>query len=93
MVYRNRRLQGILWSPAMHREKCGTKEIHAALSIDRQYNAHYTIVITIVSGMMVGQKYYLYLGKDRKKFFSLPETWTISHFVEGKSIDRYPRRA
>jgi altronate dehydratase len=47
MVYRDRRLQGILWSPAMYREKCCTKAIHTAMFIDRQYNIHYTMVITI----------------------------------------------
>jgi hypothetical protein len=31
---------------------------------------------------MMEQNYYLYLGQDKKEFFSLPETWTVSHFVE-----------
>ena len=32
----------------------------------------------------MGQKYYLYYDKDRKEFFSLPEAWTVSHFVEAE---------
>ena len=36
------------------------------------------------------QKYYLYLGKDTKEFFSLPETWTVSHFVEAEESGPLP---
>ena len=36
------------------------------------------------------QKYYLYLGKDTKEFFSLPETWTVSHFVEAEESGLSP---
>ena len=54
--------------------------------IDRQNIVHYTIVIITVSGVMMEQKYYLYFGKDTKKFFSLPETWTVSHFVEAEEV-------
>jgi nickel-dependent lactate racemase len=39
---------------------------------------------------MVEQKYYLYLGKDAKEFFSLPETWTVSHFVEAEESGSLP---
>jgi lactate racemase len=41
----------------------------------------YCAIITAIRSM-VEQKYYLYLGQDTKEFFSLPETWTVSHFVE-----------
>lgn len=30
---------------------------------------------------MTKQKYYLYLDKDKKELFSLPETWAVKHFV------------
>ena len=40
--------------------------------------------------MMVGQKYYLYLGKDTKEHFSLPDKWTISHFVEAEECGPLP---
>ena len=39
---------------------------------------------------MVEQKYYLYLGKDEKEFFSLPEAWTVSHFVEAEENGPLP---
>jgi lactate racemase len=29
-----------------------------------------------------GQTYYLYLGRDKKEHFSLPQGWDVSHFVE-----------
>jgi len=32
--------------------------------------------------MTTEQKYYLYTGKDNKEFFSLPGTWTVSHFAD-----------
>ncbi len=34
---------------------------------------------------MTKQKYYLYSDKNKKEFFSLPETWTVKHFVEADS--------
>jgi nickel-dependent lactate racemase len=43
----------------------------------------YCAIITAVRSM-VGQKYYLYLGKDTKEHFSLSDKWTISHFVEAE---------
>jgi len=39
---------------------------------------------------MMGQKYYLYLGQDKKEHFSLPETWTVSHFVEAEEDGPLP---
>jgi lactate racemase len=39
---------------------------------------------------MVEQKYYLYTGKDAKEFFSLPETWSVSHFVEAEESGPLP---
>ena len=39
---------------------------------------------------MMEQRYYLYLDKDTKEFFSLPETWTISHFVEAEENEPLP---
>jgi nickel-dependent lactate racemase len=33
---------------------------------------------------MMEQKYYLYLDKDSKEHFSLPDKWTVSHFVEAE---------
>jgi nickel-dependent lactate racemase len=32
--------------------------------------------------MATKQKYYLYVGKDDKEFFSLPKAWTVSHFAD-----------
>ena len=39
---------------------------------------------------MVEQKYYLYLGKDTKEHFSLPDKWTVSHFVEAEESGPLP---
>jgi len=47
------------------------------------YNEKYHVIITL-SGIMVEQKYYLYFGKDTKEHFSLPDKWTVSHFVEAE---------
>jgi nickel-dependent lactate racemase len=33
---------------------------------------------------MMEQKYYLYLDKDSKEHFSVPDKWTVSHFVEAE---------
>jgi nickel-dependent lactate racemase len=53
------------------------------------YNGKYHVIIT-VSGIMVEQKYYLYLGKDTKEHFSLPDKWTVSHFVEAEESSLSP---
>ena len=39
---------------------------------------------------MMEQKYYLYLGKDTKEHFSLPDKWTVSHFVEAEESGPLP---
>jgi nickel-dependent lactate racemase len=39
---------------------------------------------------MMEQKYYLYLDKDSKKHFSLPDKWTVSHFVEAEESGPLP---
>jgi nickel-dependent lactate racemase len=52
--------------------------------VDRHDIVHYKIVIITVSGSMMGQKYYLYLSKDTKEHFSLPDKWKVSHFVEAE---------
>jgi nickel-dependent lactate racemase len=36
------------------------------------------------------EKYHLDLSRDRKKFFSLPEGWAVSHFVESKEAGPLP---
>ncbi|MBA4390575.1 MAG: hypothetical protein C0399_06530 [Syntrophus sp. (in: bacteria)] len=35
-----------------------------------------------ISGVIVGHNFYLYLSQDKKEYFSLPEKWVASHFVE-----------
>jgi lactate racemase len=66
-------------SPQVPIMQCGRRYL-----IDREKIVHYTIVIITVCGVVMEQRYYLYLGKDTKEFFSLPETWTVSHFVEAE---------
>ena len=39
---------------------------------------------------MMEQRYYLYLGKDTKEHFSLPDKWTVSHFVEAEESGTLP---
>ena len=31
------------------------------------------------------QEYYIYLGKDKKEFISVPEAWAVTHFVEAEA--------
>lgn len=40
--------------------------------------------------MATKQKYYLYIGKDDKEFFSLPQAWTLSHFADTEEKEPSP---
>jgi nickel-dependent lactate racemase len=39
---------------------------------------------------MMEKDYYLYLSKNKKQYFTLPEKWTVSHFVETREKDPTP---
>jgi lactate racemase len=42
------------------------------------------------SGLHNEQNYYLYLGREKKEYFALPQRWAVSHFVEAEEESSLP---
>jgi len=55
---------------------CPLKFIHGRSLLDRE--------------KIMRKDYYLYLGKNKKEYFELPEKWVVSHFVETDEKESTP---
>jgi lactate racemase len=53
------------------------------------YNEEYRVIIS-ATGITMRQKYYLYFNQDTKEYFSLPDKWTVSYFVEAEESSLSP---